>query len=97
MALRREIIDFCRSDLADDAQNAHRVAQVSVVQMKMRMALQMGNALAVVDGGAAYGAMHLVAFLQEKLGQIRTVLSGDTGDKCCFSFHYSFICFQRTA
>jgi hypothetical protein len=34
----------------------------------------------VERGGTAHDAMHIITFLNQKFGQERTVLSGNTGD-----------------
>ena len=37
------------------------------MQVEMRVALQVGNAFAVVNGGTADDAMHIIALLDQKL------------------------------
>ena len=64
MALGCKVIDFIRTDLADDLQQTHRVTQIGIVQMEMRQTLQMGNPLPKIYGGTTYGTMHVIAFLQ---------------------------------
>jgi len=84
MALSGQIVDLIRAHGADDREDAHRIAQIAIVQVEARMTLQMGDALTVVDGGTTYDAMNLVALLQKKLCQIGTILTGDTGNQCNF-------------
>ena len=43
----------------------------------------------VGDGSAADDAVDLIALLQQKLCQIRAVLTGDASDKCFFHVFYS--------
>ena len=44
--------------------------------------LDMPNPVEVDGAGAPHHADDFVALLQEKLGQVRSVLAGDTGDQC---------------
>lgn len=47
----------------------------------MRILVDMVDPLGVEQRGAALDAMHLVALLEQKLGQVRSVLPGNPGDK----------------
>ncbi len=60
------------------------------MQVEMRVALQMGNALTVIDRRTADDAVDIVAFFQQELRQIAAVLAGDTGDECFFITVYPF-------
>ena len=82
MALRRQIINLVRLDLADNANQAGGVGQVTVMQGNL--VHDMVNTGGVGDGSAADNAVNLVALLQQKLRQVGTVLAGDTGNKCFF-------------
>ena len=64
MALGCKVIDFIRTDLANDLQQTHRVAEVCIMEMEMRLTLQVGNPLPKIYGGTTYGTMHVIAFLQ---------------------------------
>ena len=48
------------------------------------MLVDMIDARGVEAGGAADDTMNLVAFSQQQLGQIGTVLAGDACDECFF-------------
>ena len=50
MALGRQVINFVRAHRADHSNQAHRIAHIAVMQVEMRVALQMGNAFTVVNG-----------------------------------------------
>ena len=52
----------------------------------MRILVNMVNTLGVEGRGTPFDAMHLVAFGQQELRQIRTILTGDTGNQCFFYF-----------
>ena len=87
VALRREVVDLIRSYFAYHLQDAHRVAEVGVVEVEAGTALKVSDALAVVHRRAPDGAVDVVALLQEELRKVRAVLAGDAGDQCC-SHHY---------
>ena len=84
MALGGEVVDLVGPHGADDGEDAHGVAQIAVVQVEVRVTLQMGDALAVIDGGTADDAVDVVALFQQELSQIAAVLAGDAGDECFF-------------
>ena len=84
MALGGQIVDLIRAHGADDREDAHRIAQIAVVQVEVGVTLQMGDALTVINGGAADNAVDIVALLKQKLCQIAAVLTGNTGDQCFF-------------
>ena len=88
MALGGEVVDLVGPHGADDGEDAHGVAQIAVVQVEVRVTLQMGDALAVIDGGAADDAVDVVALFQQELSQIAAVLAGDAGDECFFHTAY---------
>ena len=84
MALGGQIVDLIRAHGADNREDAHRIAQIAVVQVEVGVTLQMGDALTVINGGAADNAVDIVALLKQKLCQIAAVLTGNTGDQCFF-------------
>ena len=96
MALGGEVVDLVGPHGADDGEDAHGVAQIAVVQVEVRVTLQMGDALAVIDGGAADDAVDVVALFQQELSQIAAVLAGNAGDECFFIGYYPFICILRS-
>ena len=49
--------------------------------------VQVVDALGVEERRTALDAVHLVALLQKKLGEIGPVLPGDAGDECGFLAH----------
>ena len=96
VALGGEVVNFIGADLADDREDAHRIAEVAVMQVEVGVAFQMGDALSVIDRRTADDAVDIVAFFQQELRQIAAVLAGDTGDECffhnCISFLPHFLC-----
>lgn len=45
---------------------------------------QMINAGRVADGDTAGDAVNFTSFFQKELCKVGSVLTGDTGDECCF-------------
>ena len=81
VALRREVVDFGRLDLAHDLHEAHGVAQVGIVQVEIRGALEVGNAFAVINRRTTDNAVDFVALGKEEFGEVGAVLASDTGDE----------------
>jgi hypothetical protein len=50
---------------------------------RVRM-LKVIDAPAVHAGRSAHHAMNLITLVEEKFGQVRTILAGDARDQCCF-------------
>ena len=92
MALRGQIIDLVRTHLGDDLDQAHRIPHVRVMQMEVRTALEMGDALPEIDGTPADDTMHVIPLFQEEFRQVRTVLSGHAGDERGLSRVLTFLC-----
>ena len=90
MALCGKVVDFIRTHSADYAQDTHRVAKVGIVQMEMGESLQMSDALTEIYGRTANGTVHVISFLEQQFRQIRSVLSGNACNKCCFLHCMSF-------
>ena len=75
MALGRQIVDLIRAYLPDQFDEAQRISQIPVLQMKIFLSLQMHDPLSVIHRGTPYHTVHLISLLQQKFRQIRTVLS----------------------
>ena len=80
MALRRKVVYLVRTHLPDHLDDAHRVPKIRIMQMEMRPALQVRYPLPVVHRRAPYRPVDFISFPQQKLGQERSVLAGDTCD-----------------
>ena len=97
MALGRQVVDFVRSDNIDDANQGRGVRQIPLVQGKVLRSHQMLDAGRVRQRSPADDAMYLIALLEQKLRQIRAVLSCNSGNQRYFvhSFRSFFAVFQR--
>jgi hypothetical protein len=89
VALRSQIVDFVGLHLLDDADEAGRIGEVAVVQdeaagFDMRVLIQMIDAIGVKERTAALDAVDFIAFIQQKFGQVSTVLTRDAGDERFF-------------
>ena len=84
MALGRKVIDLVGAHRADHLDDAHRVAEVGVVEVEMGFAFEMGDAFAVVGRRAADRTVDVVPFRQQKFSQKRAVLARDSGDESSF-------------
>ena len=80
MALRGQIVDFIGTHLADHRHKAHGIAQIAVMEMEMRTALQMCDTFPVIHRGTADDAVYVIAFFQQKFRQIAAILTGHAGD-----------------
>ena len=92
VALRREVVDFVRPDLADHLDEAHGVAHVGIMQVEMRLAFQVRDAFAEVHRAAADDAVHVVSFLQQELREVGAVLARHPRDKRRLHRMLSFFC-----
>jgi len=89
MALGAEVVDFVGLDLGYDAGEVRSIRQVAVMQLqvrvgRMRILVDVVDPLRVEKRSTALDAVHLVALLEEKLGQVGAVLAGNAGDECAF-------------
>ena len=48
----------------------------------MTISVNVIDSCSIESTGTAYDAVDLIAFVEEKLGQIRAVLAGDSSDQC---------------
>ena len=82
MTLCRQVIDFVRRHLPNDPQKAGGIGHIPFVQ---KNAVQdWREAQGTGKGGAPDDTVYLISFLQQKLCQIGTVLTGDPGDQRFF-------------
>ena len=81
VALGGEVVDLRGAHVGDDADNGHGVAEVGIVEVEVGAALEVGDALAVIDGGAADDAVDVIAFVEEKFCQVGAVLAGHARDE----------------
>ena len=86
MALRGQIVNLRRLHLAQQAAQPARVAQIAVMEEQprlvgVRIGINLVEPAGVERARPADDAMHLVAFGQQQLRQIGTILSGNPRDK----------------
>ena len=91
MALRREVVNFGRLDLAHDLHEAHGVAHVGVVQMEIRRAFQVGDTFAEIDRRTADDAVDFVALGEKEFRKVGAVLACNTCDKSNVLFSHKFL------
>ena len=84
MALCGQIVDLVGLDLAHQTDQAGGIGQVAVVQGDSILLDQVVDTSGVGDGSAADNAVDLIALLQQKLCQIRAVLTSDASNQCFF-------------
>src|SRR5579871_1666224 len=77
--LRGQIVDLVRRGVADRFDERILVQQVCLRQRDAL--LKMSDTLEALRTGAAHHSHHTIALLQQQLGQVRAVLSGDAGDQ----------------
>src|SRR5437763_4534988 len=80
------MIKLTRPDLAKNPAQSRCVGQVSVVQeqilaVNLLVAQQMLDPRTEQIAGPPHDSVNSVTLLQKQLGQIRTILPGDSGDK----------------
>ena len=80
-------------DKSDQLDERHRITHICIVQMEVRLALEMSDSFAEIDRGTADNAVNLISFLEKELAQIRAVLTCYTCYKCYFSVHI-ILCFR---
>ena len=64
MTLCSKVVHLVGSYLIEYLDDAQRIAQIGIVEMKVRMAFEMSDALAEVHRRPADCAMHIISFLQ---------------------------------
>ena len=87
MRLARQMIEFTGLNPRHNPANRRRVIQIGVVQKKfltidLRIAIEMIEPGSFQRTGTPNQTMNFIAFLQQELGQIRTVLPCDTSYEC---------------
>ena len=82
MALSRQIVNFIRLDRFHDGQDAAAVTHIPV--MEDDSVQQMLDSSRIRQRTASRHSMNLIAFLQQQLCQIGTVLPGNARNQCLF-------------
>src|SRR5205807_4022163 len=86
MALRAEMINFVRLQIIKQFHQINGVSQIAVMQKKsddvnVRIDIEMIDARGVEGASPSNYSMHLVAFSQQEISQITSILAGDPGDQ----------------
>src|SRR6516225_1635452 len=89
MALRAEIVDLAGIDLLKYPAQHRAVREVAVMQRQpfageVRIVIEVIDAIGVEQACPADQTVHLVALGEQKLGQVRAILPGNTGDQGAF-------------
>jgi len=79
VALRAEVVDLVGLDRAHQLVEHGAVPEIAVEELDL--AVEMIDARAVERARTAHHAVHVVALLEQDLGEIRSVLTGDAGDE----------------
>ena len=93
MALRGKVVDFVRLRLLDDADEARRVRQVTVMKKEanvifVRITVQVIDAYGVEHRRPSFDPVDHITFVQKELGQIRAILAGNPGDESDFVIQF---------
>ena len=85
VALCTEMINFVRLQFVKKLHQIDRITEVAVVQkhsnvVNVRIGVKMIDARSVERAGASDDPVDFVAFLQQQISQVTSVLPGDTGD-----------------
>ena len=88
MALSGEVINFRGTHFGKNPPQSRAIGKIPVMQKKaflvdIFVAPQMLNARAEQVAGSPNDPVNLVTFLQQQLGQIGSILTGDAGNQCC--------------
>lgn len=86
MALCRKIIDLVRLHLLHDADQIGGVGEVTVMQNQLaiilvRVLIEMIDTLGVEERRPAFDTVHRIAFPDEEVGEVSTILAGNAGDE----------------
>ena len=87
VALRREIVDLVGLCLLHHPNEIGRIGQITIMQEQphaagMRVLIEVIDARGIERRAPALEPMHLISLGQQKLGQIGTVLPGNSCDEC---------------
>ena len=85
VALGRQVVHLGRLNLADQPRQVAAIGQVAVVQVQVvleavRIGINPIQPRRVERGGPADDAVHFVPLLEQQLREVRTILTGDSGD-----------------
>ena len=81
-----QVVDFVGLRFLNDAGQVAAIAEVAIVQLEAGVVdvwvlVDVVYALGVERAGAAFDAVHDIAFFKQEFGKVGTVLAGDAGDE----------------
>ena len=94
VGLSGEVVDLVGLDHVEPAAERGCVGEIGVVELHqslvgvVRVDVDVVDPLGVEVGRSADQAVDFVAFLEEELRQVRSVLAGDSGDQCYLPRHF---------
>ena len=86
MALRREVVDLRRANLADQTGETVAVGHIAMMQHErpvhvVDVTVQMLDPLRAEAARTAHKTMHLVPLVEKEFGKIGAILAGNPGDQ----------------
>ena len=90
MRLRGQVVNLVRLHLLNNANQTGGIGHIAVMQDKtrilfMRILIQVIDTVGIKQGRAPLDTMHLITLVQQKLGQIGTILPRNAGNQCHFT------------
>lgn len=88
VGLSSKVVDLVRLDDVEPTAERGGIREISVVELHesfvgiVGIDVDMVDSLSVEIGGSSDEAVNLVAFLEQELCQVRSILASDTGDQC---------------
>ena len=94
MTLGRQIVDFVRLNFLDNTDQICGIGKITVVQFEshillMGILIEMINPIGIKRRSTPFQTMYLIPLFKQKLCQIRSILTGNPGNKCCFHLIFS--------
>ena len=89
MALSCQVVDFVGLDFLDEAYQRAGIGHVAIMEIEQPASLHVAHPLVEIEvldatrvetAATAHHAVHLIALIEKKLGQVGAILPGDTGD-----------------
>lgn len=77
MALTCEVVEFCRTNTIKDAAKCSGIREITVVKVNMRGMFEES----VNVGCFSNNSVNLIAFFEEELSEISSILARDSSDK----------------
>lgn len=88
VGLSSKVVDLVRLDDVEPTAEGGGIREITVVELHesfvdvVGINVDMVESLSVKIGGSSDEAVNFVAFLEQELGQVRSILASDSGDQC---------------